>query len=80
MGIVLYFRCALGNHDVLTHLQTNWDDFYWLTGEFPPTFHILLMEIHGLQVRRRGRHNILSIENQVIQGLKTFYFSKNRTI
>ena len=49
----------------MTRLRTNWDDFYWLTGEFPPTFDILITEIIGLNNRRQGPHNILTVNNQV---------------
>ena len=58
-------RCNFGNHDVLMSLLTNWDDFFWLTGEFPPTFNMIIQQIQQRLGRRRGRRNILDLENQV---------------
>ena len=58
-------RCQLGNHDVLINLLTNWDEFYWLTGEFPPTFNMILTQIRQSIPRRRGPNNVLDLENQV---------------
>ena len=60
------YRCEFGNHDVLINLLTNWDDFYWLTGEFPPTFNMILNQIGHVIPVRRGPQNVLDLENQVI--------------
>ena len=65
MKMLQGYRCTMGNHDVLTILQTNWDDFYWLTGEFPPTFDLLLHHLQQIRQQRVGRRKLLDFGNQV---------------
>ena len=48
-------------------LIRNWDHFYWLTGEIPPTFQLLMDEIRDhIPIRVVGRNTVLNIENQVL--------------
>ena len=48
-------------------LIRNWNHFYWLTGEIPPTFQLLMDEMSEyLPVKTCGRSSVLNIENQVI--------------
>ena len=48
------------------NLKTNWNHFFWLTGEIPPTFELLVERIRQLrQANRRGRKFRLDLTNQV---------------
>ena len=55
-------------------LGQNWDDFYWLTGEIPPSLNYLVEEIeHDINFMTVGRNAILDFRNQV--KVKKFMFS-----
>ena len=64
-SIPVFCRCALGNHDVITNLRTNWDGFFWLTGEFPPTYDLIVHQVIQIMPRNRGRRHMLSVQNRV---------------
>ena len=52
--------------DLRKELINNWNHFYWLTGEVPPTFNLLLDEIAtNLPRKCVGQNPVLNIENQV---------------
>ena len=62
----LCYRCHLERTDFWTDLQRNWDIFYWLTGEIPPTMQALyddLIQHYGHRITR-GKC-VLSFRNQV---------------
>ena len=47
-------------------LIRNWNHFYWLTGEIPPTFNLLMDELQEYLPRKSaGQTSALDIENQV---------------
>ena len=54
------------NNDVWLNLKTNWNDFYWLTGETPQSFKSL---VHAIDEKypfyHRANRSKLNIQNQV---------------
>ena len=49
-------------------LELNWDDFYWLTGEIPPTLRYLVEEIEDeINFMNLGRNPIIDFRNQVFE-------------
>ena len=47
-------------------LEQNWNDFYWLTGEIPPSLNYLVEEIENdIHMLRMGRNHILDFKKQV---------------
>ena len=45
----------------------NWNHFYWLTGEIPPTFNLLMDELNDyLPTKKTGHKCALNLENQVL--------------
>ena len=61
------FRSDSVKRDVWVNLERNWIDFFWLTGETPPTLNDLV-----LKLERRfhpfvhcGCRNLLDFKNQV---------------
>ena len=48
-------------------LSTNWDHFYWLTGEVPHSMNLLVNRIRQIYKKRpSGRRSVLNIRNQVL--------------
>ena len=61
------YRSALYHHDFWTYLETNWDNFYWLTGELPFTLQSLVQKLNEIRpISVRGRKPCLSFRNQVL--------------
>ena len=62
-----YFRCVRSHPDVWTNLSSNWNDFFWLTGELPMTLDYLVskIEIKFFNMNPLGRKCNLSLRNQV---------------
>ena len=49
-------RVTVQNKDVWKNLETNWNDFYWLTGETPHTLAALVMDLErNFQVFHESR-------------------------
>ena len=65
--MVAYLCRAMNQtRDVWALLETNWDHFYWLTGETPHTMLILVEAMRNRVPRRRfGRPQVLDFRNQV---------------
>ena len=65
------------NLDMWMILSNNWDNFYWLTGEIPPTLTLLVEEIENIFDTRRtsGRNGALNFRNQVCTNKLTGYCS-----
>ena len=48
-------------------LETNWDNFYWLTGEIPPSLELLVAEIENdINLMTLGGCPVMSFRNQVL--------------
>ena len=60
-------RATNGNRDVWQHLETNWTDFFWLTGETPDTLSKLVAKIKELYdtIYHQRRRSIVNFRNQV---------------
>ena len=65
--MVYLYRATNRNSDVWLNLSSNWDHFFWLTGEFPATLQIISDKIQSRFVRQnhRGPKGVLSYRNQV---------------
>ena len=64
---VYLLRTAYGPRDLWTVLETNWNFFFWLTGELPPTLSQLVNSLRNRfhdQIQL-GRHPVLDFRNQV---------------
>ena len=62
------FRRNSQQLDVWQQLEQNWDSFYWLTGEIPPSIAMIISDIEPLfrrYVNRFGRTPKLNLRNQV---------------
>ena len=61
-------RATLENRDVWNNLESNWNDFFWLTGETPITLNELVQEMQNKfhPTFRRRRLGSLDFRNQVI--------------
>ena len=74
-SVLSSFRAQNGNYDVWSNLETNWTDFFWLTGETPDTLNVLVGKLHTIYTNvfpmRRG---VLDFRNKVrhISFLSTF--------
>ena len=67
--IVSNFRRDSNHVDLWNHLEHNWDSFFWLTGEVPPSLMIVVNDIEPLFHQRLnacGRKPKLSLRNQVV--------------
>ena len=52
--------------DVWNSLEQNWRDFFWFTGEIPPTVQLIVRDVETIYALPiRGRKPSLSIQNQV---------------
>ena len=62
--------------DVWGSLETNWNNFFWLTGETPITLSILVNQLYGhfIHVFHYGHRSKLDFRNQV-----TFYIVQCQT-
>ena len=61
------FRATVTDIDVWRKLSTNWDHFFWLTGETPDTLDVIIDRLHHrMNIHRRcGRISFMSTRNQV---------------
>ena len=66
-NIIFFLRVTSINCDVWVNLSTNWDHFFWLTGEFPHTLQIIVDKIQTkfFIKNQRGPKVLLSVRNQV---------------
>ena len=47
-------------------LEENWNHFFWLTGEIPPTLNDAVNDVSAIVTcRKSGKQNVLSLRNQV---------------
>ena len=71
--VFVFNRVTTEHHDMWEQLQNNWNHFFWLTGEIPPTFTKLVERIQQLvTVHRRGRKLILDLKNQVHPNFQSY--------
>ena len=63
----MFYRFIQNKHDVWTYLETNWIDFFWLTGETPRTLGQLALDIQRQfkPTIGSGRLSSLNFKNQV---------------
>ena len=67
-------RCEYSKNDMWSLLERNWDNFYWLTGEIPPTLNYLVEEIEDkVNLLHTGRNPVISFRNQVKWHFKRKY-------
>ena len=63
---IFFRRSNTSTNDLWFTLEQNWDHFFWLTGDIPPSLNLIVNEIRPkLQIRGRGRKLSLSVRNQV---------------
>ena len=62
-----FIRKLYQSRDLWQQLQKNWTFFFWLTGESPPTFQLMVDEIERefSPNVHNGRPPILDFQNQV---------------
>ena len=67
MPLLKFNRHNLDSRDVWEVLQTNWSNFFWLTGDTPRTLQVIVNGIEQIYLPQRsmGRPSILTFRNQV---------------
>ena len=63
----MIFRSIHNHNDMWALLETNWDNFYWLTGEIPPSLNYLVQEIENeINLLKCGCNAVMTFRNQVL--------------
>ena len=67
ISLITCYRSTNRSPDVWVNLETNWNHFYWLTGEIPVSLSIMCDKIKSkfIPYRDSGRRNSLDFRNQV---------------
>ena len=80
MIVFKYFVCNCSRsrfeeNEVWNNLQTNWNHFFWLTGETPETLQILVNALHRnfFMHRQYGRKSSLDLRHQVLYDVSLCY-------
>ena len=62
-----FYRATLHDNDVWRSMQSNWNHFFWLTGETPETLQILvnILNRRFFWHRQYGRRSSLDLRHQV---------------
>ena len=61
----------MNDTDVWRKLSSNWNHFFWLTGETPDTLDVLIDRLKARMnvFRRTGRISFMTTRNQVTQNI-----------